>query len=245
MILLILIAIIAFFFFNTYKEGFSVGDIMKSGASGPPQDNSSSGPNLWSPVYISYYNDIVQKRNNTMQGIEGYSDNEFLNGMIADTTEGERTSYLQNSRWPWDSSVQTFYTNVFLNSPEFSNDMMGKYYPVLYPNRMAYGILSKGDTGNQMLLGLMENQPTQGTVIKQLYTPDGISGLQCSNTPINSMNYTGGLTVSSIPSQIPGFTFISSPCDPCNVFNSQCQWSMNGQVDPFFSQVWNIGQTGV
>ena len=63
MILLILIAIIAFFFFNTYREGFSVGDIMKSGASGPPQDNSSSGPNLWSPVYISYYNDIVQKRN--------------------------------------------------------------------------------------------------------------------------------------------------------------------------------------
>ena len=96
-----------------------------------------------------------------------------------------------------------------------------------------------------MLLGLVADQPNQGPVMEQLYTPDGVSGLFCEKNIFGTpyMTYSGPAKgATDIPTQIPGFKFLDSACDPCDPFSrsSNCKWSMNDAVDPFFAKVWDI-----
>jgi hypothetical protein len=259
-ILLFLIAIVFYYLFfptSSAMEGF---DLFGSAPATPPPPpamaSSFSAPSMpgeqsidfWSSTRLepTHAKEIKTIMDTLMKGVTGYDNlGPFLRSYyIPQTTEAERLSYIQNKRWPWDPVVQTFYTDVYMQDEKLEPSPFKPYLPVLIPNRGAYNGFKKHDTKNQMLLGLVSDQPNQGPVMEQLYTPDGVSGLFCKTniggTPY--MTYSEPAKgAADIPTQISGFKFLESECDPCDPFSqNMCKWSMNDAVDPFFAKVWNI-----
>ena len=234
-------------------EGFDLFGSTPAPPPPPAMTSSFSAPSMpgeqsidfWSSTRLepTHTKEIKKIMDASMKGVTGYSPI-FQNLYIPSTTEAERLSYIQNKRWPWDPVIQTFYTDVYMQDGKIDPVPLKPYIPVIVPNRVAYNVLKKYDTKNQMLLGLVADQPNQGPVMEQLYTPDGVSGLFCKTT----IGGTPYITYSEpakgaadIPTQISGFKFLESECDPCDPFSqNMCKWSMNDAVVPFFAKVWNI-----
>lgn len=188
-------------------------------------------------------------------------------------TEAEVKTLLQTGKWPWNDETKKFYMDAVKNNtmlkvspagamdqarsiynqtiiremlswsaPEGQFLLRGAYSAATNQNQNdgsgTYGIDSGLITKNNNLIrcGIDSNN---NVVLQQTENMgnDGITGAHIKKT--NKIDYN------KLPSLLPGFRFIGSPCDPCSALNSPpkytCPFSLTSKdPSPIWASLWRL-----
>lgn len=244
-LLVILIALYFYFDFTFTKEGFISTNWSTQTIQNFLNFEQTKNPNLIFDV------DLIQQQ----------------------ATETEVKTLFQTGKWPWDDETKKLYmdavkNNTMLkvspaaamdqaqsiynqsitremlswNAPEGQFLLRGAYSATTNQNQNngsgKYGINSGLITKNNNLIrcGIDSNN---NVVLQQTENMgnDGITGAHTKQT--NKIDFN------KLPSLIPGFRFIGSPCDPCSALNSPpkytCPFSLTSKdPSPIWASLWRL-----
>ena len=240
LLILLAISIILFNSFTKPKTGFQ-------------NYNSSTTFNNWSPDLIKRFN-IYQT---TISKNITHFDLEILQKQA---TPLEVEQLLETGYWPWPEELQNEYLNKVLYNkiikiePKYALD----YAMKTYNRNAARELLAWNSKEGQFLLyggisGTSEKSEKSGTSEKSLEkntikcSTDSNGNSVMEKTVFNGMNLWNGYNTyvvkpEDIPKEMPGFTFVNNPCDPCVALNSpgdfSCPFKLNIKGDDSISNPW-------
>jgi hypothetical protein len=240
LLILLVISIILFNSFTKTKTGFQ-------------NYNSSTTFNNWSPDLIKRFN-IYQT---TISKNITHFDLEILQKQA---TPLEVEQLLETGYWPWSEELQNEYLNKVLYNkiikiePKYALD----YAMKTYNRNAARELLAWNSKEGQFLLygGIIGTSRTSEKSEKNLEkntikcSTDSNGNSVMEKTVFNGMNLWNGYMNSNtsvvkpedIPKEMPGFTFVNNPCDPCVALNSpgdfSCPFKLNIKGDDSISNPW-------
>ena len=255
LLILLVISIILFNSFTKTKTGFQN---YNSSTTFNTNYNSSTTFNNWSPDLIKRFN-IYQT---TISKNITHFDLEILQKQA---TPLEVEQLLETGYWPWSEELQNEYLNKVLYNkiikiePKYALD----YAMKTYNRNAARELLAWNSKEGQFLLygGIIGTNNTNNVnninvnnTIKCSTDSNGNSVME--KTVFNGMNLWNGymntntsvVKPEDIPKEMPGFTFVNNPCDPCVALNSpgdfSCPFKLNIKGDDSISnprkRLWGL-----
>jgi hypothetical protein len=250
LLILLVISIILFNSFTKTKTGFQ-----NYNSSTTFNTNSSN----WSPGLIKRFN-IYQT---TISKNITHFDLEILQKQA---TPLEVEHLLETGYWPWSEELQNEYLNKVLYNkiikiePKYALDYAMKTYNrnaarelLAWNSKEGQFLLYGGVSGTSEKSGTSENNGTSEKSEKSLEkntikcSTDSNGNSVMEKTVFNGMNLWNGYNTSvvkpeDIPKEMPGFTFVNNPCDPCVALNSpgdfSCPFKLNIKGDDSISNPW-------
>ena len=242
LLILLVISIILFNSFTKTKTGF--------------QNYNSS---TWSP-------DLIKRFNIYQTTISKNITNFDLEILQKQATPLEVEQLLETGYWPWPEELQNEYLNKVLYNkiikiePKYALDYAMKTY-----NRNAArellawnskegqfllygGISGKSDISDKSGKSDISDKNLEKNTIKCSTDSNGNSVME--KTVFNGMNLWNGymntntyvVKPEDIPKEMPGFTFVNNPCDPCVALNSpgdfSCPFKLNIKGNDSISNPW-------
>ena len=241
-LILLVVSIILFNSFTKTKTGF--------------QNYNSS---TWSP-------DLIKRFNIYQTTISKNITNFDLEILQKQATPLEVEQLLETGYWPWPEELQNEYLNKVLYNkiikiePKYALDYAMKTY-----NRNAArellawnskegqfllygGISGKSDISDKSGKSDISDKNLEKNTIKCSTDSNGNSVME--KTVFNGMNLWNGymntntyvVKPEDIPKEMPGFTFVNNPCDPCVALNSpgdfSCPFKLNIKGNDSISNPW-------
>ena len=188
-------------------------------------------------------------------------------------TQKEAEYFNKNGMWPWSQNVIAMYVEAINNNPyvrTYSQDSVNNARKI-YNQTAILRIISMQTKEGQFLINGVLVEDASGNAKETLpsgfgnfgYNSGLIENLQddiikCNsdNTGLERITYTGkegtkgvqtkkvtNVDYNSLENIIPGFTFISSPCNPCGALKQTADYSCPFKLQvkdkpPFISKVW-------
>ena len=142
--------------------------------------------------------------------------------------ESDVENYIKTGSWVWSTEFTNVMKQTELNTPNTGQDETSitnaiieaqKIYPELYFVGL-YGLfygLAFSQVAKANNLGCKIDPTTKKTTGDSMYTLDASGNV--STTAVNN---------NQLPTLIPGFTFLNSPCNPCDIlnFNYSCAFAI-------------------
>jgi hypothetical protein len=193
----------------------------------------------WSTDLINRFNSYQTTMNNNI--------NQFnLEQLQRQATPAEAEEYLKNGYWYWPDDLKNLYIQKVLENPiiKINPQYALNYAMALYNQNAVKELLAWNTKEGQLLLYGVRIPPNMNASIKCS------ADLQMEKTVYNGMNLWNGYTNSTttiikpenIPNEIPGFSFIKEPCNPCVAFNTyedvSCPFKINIKGDDTISKPW-------
>ena len=211
--------------------------------------NNSTNNHVWSPDLIKRFN-IYQT---TMNKNKTYFDLDILQKQ-ASTNEVEQL--LETGFWPWPDYLKNDYIEKVWSSPIIKIDPQYalNYAMRIYNQTAARELLAWNTKEGQFLLyggdlGVSDGMPKNvHNTIKCSTDSNGNSvmekkvftGMNLWNGFMNTTTTT--VKPEDIPKEMPGFTFVKNPCNPCVALNSpgdfSCPFKLNVKGDDSISNPW-------
>jgi hypothetical protein len=228
---LLVISIILFNSFTKITDGF--------------QNNYSN----WSPDLIRRFN-IYQT---TMNKNKTYFDLDILQKQAS---PDEVEQLLETGFWPWPDSLKNDYIEKVWSNPIIKIDPQYalNYAMRIYNQTAVRELLAWNTKEGQFLLyggdlGVSDGMPKNvHNTIKCSTDSKGNSVME--KKVFNGMNLWNGFMNTTtttvkpedIPKEMPGFTFVKNPCNPCVALNSpgdfSCPFKLNVKGDDSISNPW-------
>ena len=253
-IIFIITLIIAIIIFNIYSKGFK-----------ETFQNQQKMNYPWSDDLIKRF---IVYQNTVNQNVNQY-DVEILQQQ---TTPQEVEILLNTGFWPWDEELKYLYLNAVSHNtminiqPQFAL----KYAMRVYNQNAAKELLAWNTKEGQFLLfganlgttppielskRINQNPNLVADVPNNLHntlkcSTDNNGNSIMQKTTYESMNLFNGYpnskieTIESkdIPNEMPGFNFVSSPCNPCVALTQpgdySCPFTLNIKGDNNISSIW-------
>lgn len=232
-IILLVISIILFNSFTKIKSGF--------------QNNNTT--NKWPTELIRQFN-IYQT---TMNKNKTYYDLDILQKQ---TTPEDVKQLFETGYWPWTDELKNDYIEKVWSSPiiKIEPKYALDYAMKTYNQTAARELLAWNTKEGQFLLyggdlGVTDGMPKNiHNTIKCSTDSSGNSVME--KKVFNKMNTWNGymntttttINPEDIPKEMPGFTFVKSPCNPCIALNSpgdfSCPFKLNVKGDDNISNPW-------
>jgi len=178
----------------------------------------------------------------------------------------------QNGIWPWSENVMNLYVDAVNSNPyirTYSQDAVN-HARKIYNEAAILRILSMQTKEGQFLINGVLVQDISGNPYETLPSGFGSFGyksglignmhddiIKCNsdNTGLERITYTGkgildvqtkkitNVDYNNLENEIPGFTFINGPCNPCGALNQTPDYSCPFKLKvknkpPFISRVW-------
>ena len=211
--------------------------------------NNSTNNHVWSPDLIKRFN-IYQT---TMNKNKTYFDLDILQKQ-ASTNEVEQL--LETGFWPWPDYLKNDYIEKVWSNPIIKIDPQYalNYAMRIYNQTAARELLAWNTKEGQFLLyggdlGVSDGMPKNvHNTIKCSTDSNGNSvmekkvftGMNLWNGFMNTTTTT--VKPEDIPKEMPGFTFVKNPCNPCVALNSpgdfSCPFKLNVKGDDSISNPW-------
>ena len=203
----------------------------------------------WSPELIRRFN-IYQTTIND-------NNNQFdLDQLQRQVGPEEVEEYLKTGFWPWPDDLKQLYIEHVWNNPIIKIDpQFALNYAMRLYNQTAVRELLAWNTkeGHFLLyggdLGVSDGMPkNMNNTIK--CSTDSIDNSVMQKKVYTGMNLWNGYMNSTttivkpedIPKEMPGFSFVKSPCNPCVALNSpgdfSCPFKLNVKGDSSISEPW-------
>ncbi len=228
---LLVISIILFNSFTKITDGF--------------QNNYSN----WSPDLIRRFN-VYQT---TMNKNKTYFDLDILQKQAS---PDEVEQLLETGFWPWPDSLKNDYIEKVWSNPIIKIDPQYalNYAMRIYNQTAVRELLAWNTKEGQFLLyggdlGVSDGMPKNvHNTIKCSTDSKGNSVME--KKVFNGMNLWNGFMNTTtttvkpedIPKEMPGFTFVKNPCNPCVALNSpgdfSCPFKLNVKGDDSISNPW-------
>lgn len=240
--IIVLIVISVFIYFsNKKRNGFQ------------NNNDNQTDTNKWSPDLIKRFNEYQTTMNNN---ITQFNLLELQRQAIPEEVE----EYLSTGAWPWTDELKNLYLEKVWSSSIIKIDPQYalNYAMSIYNQQAARELLAWNTKEGEFLLyggdlGVFGEEGTLPTdkhnTIKCSSNSVGDSVMQ--KTLYNGMNLWNGtmnstvtnLDPKDIPNEMPGFSFVNRPCNPCVVFNSSspdysCPFKLNVNGDDSISEPW-------
>ena len=211
--------------------------------------NNSTNNHVWSPDLIKRFN-IYQT---TMNKNKTYFDLDILQKQA---TTNEVEQLLETGFWPWPDYLKNDYIEKVWSSPIIKIDPQYalNYAMRIYNQTAARELLAWNTKEGQFLLyggdlGVSDGMPKNvHNTIKCSTDSNGNSvmekkvftGMNLWNGFMNTTTTT--VKPEDIPKEMPGFTFVKNPCNPCVALNSpgdfSCPFKLNVKGDDSISNPW-------
>ncbi len=230
-IFIIILLVISIILFNTYTKKIQLGF----------QNNITS----WPPDLI--------KRFNIYQTTMNKNINQFdLDQLQRQVTPFEAEKYIKTGYWYWPDDLKNLYIEKVMENPiiRIEPQYALNYAMKLYNQNAVRELLAWNTKEGQFLLyggdlGVSDGMPqnmnntikcsSDSLMEKKVYT-----GMNLWNGYMNST--TSVVKPEDIPTEMPGFSFIKSPCNPCVALNSpgdfSCPFTLNIKGDNSISEPW-------
>lgn len=226
--IIIIVSIILFNSFSKTKNGF--------------QNYYSTS---WSPDLIKRFNIYQTTMNNNVNQFD-------LDQLQRQASPAEVEEYLKTGYWYWPDDLKNLYIERVWASPIIKIDPQYalNYAMRLYNQNAVRELLAWNTKEGHFLLyggdlGVSDGMPknVHNTIKcsnslkmeKKVYT-----GMNLWNGYMNSS--TTSVKPEDIPNEMPGFSFIKGPCNPCVALNSSadftCPFSINIKGDDSISEPW-------
>lgn len=201
--------------------------------------------NKWSTDLIKRFNIYQTTMNNNVNQYD-------LELLQKQATPDEAEELIKTGYWPWPEDLKQEYVNKIWKSTLIKIDPYYalNYAMTVYNQTAARELLAWNTKEGQFLLyggniGVTQDMPkdvnntikcnTKGEMEKTEYTGmNNWNGYMDKKVTI--------LKPEDIPNQMPGFTFVNSPCNPCAVFNEKrdfsCPFRLNVEGDDNISIPW-------
>lgn len=211
--------------------------------------NNSTNNHVWSPDLIKRFN-IYQT---TMNKNKTYFDLDILQKQA---TTNEVEQLLETGFWPWPDYLKNDYIEKVWSNPIIKIDPQYalNYAMRNYNQTAARELLAWNTKEGQFLLyggdlGVSDGMPKNvHNTIKCSTDSNGNSvmekkvftGMNLWNGFMNTTTTT--VKPEDIPKEMPGFTFVKNPCNPCVALNSpgdfSCPFKLNVKGDDSISNPW-------
>ena len=211
--------------------------------------NNSTNNHVWSPDLIKRFN-VYQT---TMNKNKTYFDLDILQKQA---TTNEVEQLLETGFWPWPDYLKNDYIEKVWSSPIIKIDPQYalNYAMRIYNQTAARELLAWNTKEGQFLLyggdlGVSDGMPKNvHNTIKCSTDSNGNSvmekkvftGMNLWNGFMNTTTTT--VKPEDIPKEMPGFTFVKNPCNPCVALNSpgdfSCPFKLNVKGDDSISNPW-------
>ena len=207
----------------------------------------------WSPELI--------KRFNIYQTTMNDNNNQFdLDQLQRQVGPEEVEEYLKTGLWPWPDDLKQLYIQYVWANPIIKIDpQFALNYAMRLYNQTAVRELLAWNTkeGHFLLyggdLGVSDGMPKN--VRNTIKCSNSIDNSQMEKKVYTGMNLWNGYMDSTttivkpedIPKEMPGFTFVKEPCNPCIALNSvstsdldnfSCPFKINLKGDDSISEPW-------
>jgi hypothetical protein len=233
-IFLLVISIILFNSFIKTKTGFQ---------------NNITTSNKWCPDLIKRFN-IYQT---TMNKNKTYF---YLDILQKQATPDEVEQLLDTGYWPWPDELKKLYIDKVWSSPIIKIDpnIALDYAMKIYNKNAARELLAWNTKEGEFLLyggdlGVSDGMPKNvHNTIKCSTDSKGNSIME--KKIYTGMNFWNGfmdvkttkVKPEDLPKDMPGFTFVKNPCDPCVALNSpgdfSCPFKLNVEGDDSITKPW-------
>lgn len=211
--------------------------------------NNSTNNHVWSPDLIKRFN-VYQT---TMNKNKTYFDLDILQKQA---TTNEVEQLLETGFWPWPDYLKNDYIEKVWSNPIIKIDPQYalNYAMRIYNQTAARELLAWNTKEGQFLLyggdlGVSDGMPKNvHNTIKCSTDSNGNSvmekkvftGMNLWNGFMNTTTTT--VKPEDIPKEMPGFTFVKNPCNPCVALNSpgdfSCPFKLNVKGDDSISNPW-------
>ena len=187
---------------------------------------------------------------NTINKFNVYQDTVNLNAnqynmsvLQEQASEDEVKELLRTGYWPWSEETKKQYIEGVWQNPiiKFQPDLALDYAMKLYNETAVKRLLSWNTKEGQFLLYGSENG---------VKCSEDINNPVLQKTTVNGYNLFNGfknsetvdLAFNDISNEMPGFSFVNSPCNPCSALNDNpdysCPFKLNVKGNDEISDVW-------
>lgn len=203
----------------------------------------------WSPDLIRRFNIYQTTMNNNI--------NQFnLEQLQKQASPKETEEYLRTGFWPWSDDLKNLYIEQIWNNPIIKIDPQYalNYAMRLYNQNAVRELLAWNTKEGHFLLyggelGVTDGMPKNihNTIKCSIDSVDSshmekkvYTGMNLWNGYMNST--TNVVKPEDIPKEMPGFSFVKRPCNPCVALNSlgdvTCPFRLNVKGDDSISEPW-------
>jgi hypothetical protein len=241
-----LLIVMAYCFPSSVNEGFTLAKGFKEGFT------LAKGFEPWPKDLIDRFN-IYQKTVNE----NDYQYNMYVLQQIATAEEAE--TLLNTGYWPWSSEIKELYIDAISKStiikidPGHALDSAMKLYCEAAVKRQL-GWNAK--EGHFLIygadLGRTGTMPTKNTIKCSTNLENSV----LQKTEYSGYNLWNGYKNSTlreiknedIPSELPGFSFVNGPCNPCEAINIvpgyTCPFNLvtenDAEISPIWANLWKL-----
>ena len=200
--------------------------------------------------------DIIKKFN-VYQNTVNLNNNQFNMAVVQEqASEDEAKELMKTGYWPWSEDTKKQYIEAVWSNPiiKFQPEAALDYAMKLYNETAAKRLLSWNTKEGQFLLYGGTNPADNSANNGRISITGKKNVIKCSDDPhpvLQKKIYTDRMLWPSsteniknedIPNQMPGFSFIKGPCNPCSVLNEHpdysCPFQLNVKGDSEVSDVW-------
>jgi hypothetical protein len=218
-ILLISIAVVAVFIIRVVYKYFN--NVVKEGFDSKVK---------WSSDLVSRFNayqDSVNMNNNQMN----------VAVLQEQVSSEEVEHFLKTGYWTWSEDIKNLYLESVRQNPmiKIDPDYALDYAMKIYNENSVKNLLSWNTKEGQFLLYGGTNK---NNIIKCSDDANPVLQKTIENGGVKSI-----LNI-DIENEMPGFTFVNEPCNPCSVLNNKsdysCPFKLNIKGDNETSDIWKI-----
>jgi hypothetical protein len=223
-ILILILLVVLIIIYNNYTKTFI--------------DGFETQNYSWSPELIKQFNIYQKTMNNNINQFD-------LNILQKQASSQEVEELLKTGYWPWTDDIKNEYIEKIWSSPIIKIDPVYalNYAMSVYNQNAATQLLAWNSKEGQFLLygGLSKDM---NNTLKCVTDSDGNSKMEKKVYDGEIFTNSTVTTVKSedIPNEMPGFSFVKEPCDPCSPLNSEpefnCPFKLNTNGDDSISLPW-------
>lgn len=215
--------------------------------------DNKEGFTSWPDDLISQFNSFQATHNPTLV----YD----INIVQQQASPAEASYLLQNNVWPWSDQTKQLYLNSLSQNTiiKTQSDVSLQQAQSIYNETAIKQLLSMSTKEGSFLLsgaviGQSDNMPANVNNIVRCGNNNGTFGMeQVVYTGYDSINGNMTSQITSvdngdIPSVVPGFNFVNSPCNPCVVLENPSDYSCpftldtgsGSQISPIWQTLWGV-----
>jgi hypothetical protein len=197
------------------------------------------------------------KKFNVYQNTVNLNNNQFNMEVVQEqASEDEAKEMMKTSYWPWSEDTKKQYVEAVWSNPiiKFQPEAALDYAMKLYNETAAKRLLSWNTKEGQFLLYGGTNDADNSSENDRITVTGTKNIIKCSddrhpvlqkkiyNDRMLWPSSTENIKNEDIPNQMPGFSFVKGPCNPCSVLNDNpdysCPFQLNVKGDNETSDVW-------
>lgn len=199
------------------------------------------------------------KRFNIYQNTMNDNNNQFnLDQLQKQASPEEAEEYLKTGLWHWPDDLKELYIKSVWSNPiiKFYPPFALNYAMRLYNQNAVRELLAWNTKEGQFLLYGGDLGYTKNDMPQIHPNQNKHNTIKCSADSLNmektvyngNMNSTTTIVNSEdIPNEMPGFSFVKSPCNPCSAFDGDfsCPFRLNmsvsdNSISEPWKQLWNL-----